>query len=110
MELMKSLHTTQDLVEEILEQNETARSSDNYLMYLVFKTIGLQKGVNIDNISMPTFLLNMQQYGMPSFETVRRTRQKIQQRRDDLRPAGKVAEHRADNEDIYYRYAGGTRR
>ena len=75
---MSELQTTQDLVKEILKTSPKARNSDNYLLYAVYSTVGKRHGIDIDNMSVPTFFLHLKEYELPSPETIRRTRQKIQ--------------------------------
>ena len=65
------------------------------------------KGINLYELTVPMFLLNMKDYGFPVFETVRRTRQKIQAARPDLAACEAVQEHRAENEAAYRAFARG---
>lgn len=75
---MNNLKTTTELVKEVLIAQPKARNSDSYLYYCVISIIGRRNGIDIDAMSIPSFLLNMKQNNMPAFETVRRARQKIQ--------------------------------
>ena len=59
---IKELKTIHNLVKNILEEHPQARNSDNILYYYVIKHIGAQKGINIDSMSLPNFLLNMKAY------------------------------------------------
>ena len=76
--MASELKTTHDLVLEILKASPKARNSDNYLLYAVYATHGKRHGIDIDHMSVTTFFLHLKEYGFPSPETVRRTRQKIQ--------------------------------
>ena len=75
----KEIKTTHDIVLKILVENEDARSNDNKLYYLVCKEIGSRQGINIAHVSFEKFFtVALAEYGLPAYETVRRTRQKIQ--------------------------------
>jgi hypothetical protein len=50
------------------------------------------------------FLLNKKRLGFPPFETVRRSRQKLQRKFPELRANKEVAEQRADNETAYRQF------
>ena len=53
------------------------------------------------------FLLNMSDMGIPAFETVRRTRQKIQQEYPELASAEAVQGFRAAREEAFRGFALG---
>lgn len=101
----RQLRGTHKLVEDILHSNQQARNSDNILMYLTYKTIGAKNGVNLDQISASDFLLKREELGMPSFETIRRSRQKVQELNPELRPDRQVERFRRENEEIFRSYA-----
>jgi hypothetical protein len=102
MNKAKELRTTTDLVKHILETVPATRNSDTLLYYRVCdaidsKSLGLSFGY---------VLLSMNELKLPGFETVRRSRQKIQQAHPEL--AGKEVEgHRMINEEIFREYARG---
>lgn len=101
------LLTTQALVLEILKASPRARNSDNYLLYAVYATVGKRHGIDIDKMSVPTFFLHLKEYGFPSPETVRRTRQKLQAAYPELAGDEQVEGYRAYNEEKYRDYARG---
>lgn len=103
----KDLYRTSDLVKAILEQDKRARNSDSFLYLRVLGVLGLKNGIDIDSMSITTFLLNMTEYGFPPFESVRRTRQKIQHEHPELAGNREVREQRAINEGVYKNYAKG---
>ena len=76
----KELISIQDVVYEILEKNTDARNNDDFLYYLVCKLI-------------------------PSTETVRRTRQKIQAANPWLAGNRYVRKMRQKNEQAFREYA-----
>ena len=102
---MKELRNTTALVKEILTTDERARNSDSFLYFRVIETIGKRNGMNIDGISVAAFLLNMGMWGFPKFESVRRTRQKIQEHCPELAACKAVEGFRAEKEKIYREYA-----
>lgn len=104
------LQTTASLVKQILQEDEQARCSDNYLNYLVLKKIGEQKGINIDNTPILQYLLHLSEWGFPTFETIRRTRQKVQAENPELSANGVVKDYRRKNELIYRAYAKRSER
>lgn len=106
---MKSLQTTQELVREILISFPEARNSDNYLYYKVLSIIGKRNGVDIENMSVTKFFLNIKDYHVPPFETVRRTRQKIQRSFPELAGTSQVEALRAIREEAFREYAKGAK-
>lgn len=90
-----------------LQTSLKARNSDNYLYYMVCKAIMQAGGVNIDNISFKDGLLHRDRYNLPNYETVRRTRQKIQQENPMLAATDEVAAERAIREEAFREFARG---
>lgn len=88
-----------DLVKKILEENVLARNSDRVLYFYILRAI------DETALSMSTkdFLLHAE--NVPSFETVRRTRQKVQEQNPELRASDKVKEYRRENEKEYLQFA-----
>lgn len=105
MNTTRKLYQTTKIVQGILEKDVEARNSDNYLYYKVLSVVGRMNDIDINSMSIPTFLLNINEFGFPAFETVRRTRQKIQAEIPELR-GNKTVEHmREMNEEEYRKYA-----
>ena len=104
---LNELKTTQGIVLEVLKEQPMARSSDNHLCYLVYKIVGKKNGIDIDSMSMPAFFLHMKEYGFPSTETIRRTRQKLQAENPELAAEGNVEAQRILNEEAFREYARG---
>ena len=104
---MQSIIKTSDLVKEILTSDKQARNSDSYLYLKVIDHIAKQRGINLHLLSVPIFLLNGADMGFVGFETVRRTRQKIQQRHPELAACETVEGFRAANESEYRAFACG---
>lgn len=105
--MLNELSTTTNLVKSILEKDEQARNSDSFLYLKVLEHIAERKGVALYYLPVPMFLNHMKEFGFPIFETVRRTRQKLQAAYPELAACDKVAEMRSANEVDYYQYAKG---
>lgn len=104
---MLDLKNTTALVKSILEQDKQCRNSDSLLYLKVLSVVGKQKGIDLEKMSVPYFLLNLHGAGFPGFETVRRTRQKIQQHHPDLAACEAVEGFRAENEREVRAYVAG---
>lgn len=102
---MKELKTIRALVQTILEEDEKARNSDSYLYLRVLNTVAENEHINLNEIHVIDFLLNLSKSPFPPFESVRRTRQKIQEKHTHLAPCKVVEELRAENEEAYLEYA-----
>lgn len=105
---MNDLKTTTALVKAILQQDKQCRNSDSFLYLKVLSVIGKQRGIDIDKMSIPYFLLNLHGASFPCFETVRRSRQKIQQHHPELAACETVEGYRAENESEYREFARGV--
>lgn len=99
------LKNTTTLVKAILEENKQARNSDSFLYFQVLKRLGKEKGLDLDYISVTVFLLHMAEWGFPPFESVRRTRQKLQAEFPELSANRTVAAHRTENEKVFRQFA-----
>ena len=95
------------LVKNILEDEPQTRNSDNLLYLRILGVFAEYKGINLKNISVPYFLENSQKIGFPNFETVRRTRQKVQAKNEHLKGVKAVRSKRKKNEAIYKEFARG---
>lgn len=100
-----SLKRTTDIVKKLLIDKPECRNSDNILYYNVLKYVGQKNGVDIEKMSIPTFLLRMKDYGFPGFETVRRSRQKMQADFPELSATDEVEGYRNLKEQEYRNYA-----
>lgn len=105
---MNDMKNTTALVKAILEQDKRCRNSDSFLYFRVLGIIGMRKGIDINEISIPYFLLNMSGTEFPPFESVRRARQKIQEHNPELAACDAVADARAMNEAMFRDYARGV--
>ena len=105
--MKERLNTTLALVRNILESDDLARNSDNHLYLKVLETVASSKGIEIDldNISITDFLVNMDLMGFPPFESVRRARQKNQAKFPWLAASDEVTMLRSENEEAYREFA-----
>ena len=94
-----------DLVHQLLVEEPVCRNSDNILYWRVLQTLGSRKGIDIENMSVPTLLFRMKDYGLPTIESVGRARRKIQEQNPDLCADGDVEAHRMLLEEEYREYA-----
>jgi hypothetical protein len=108
MSKAKQLITISNLVKTILETNPQTRNSDSLLYLKVLEHVAIQKGLDLSTFSVPYFLIHMNLYNFPCFESVRRTRQKIQNQYPELKGCEAVQEARAENEQIFRQYAKGS--
>lgn len=104
---MLDLKNTTALVKSILERDKQCRNSDSFLYLKVLSVVAKRKGINLENMSVPYFLLNLHGAGFPPFESVRRARQKLQAAHPELAACEAVEGFRADNEVEYREYARG---
>lgn len=102
---MKELKTIKALVKAILERDEKARNNDNYLYLVVIETIAKAHKIDLRKVSVADYLYYMSGRNFPPFESVRRSRQKIQAECPHLAPCKVVEEYRAENEEAYREFA-----
>ena len=104
---MVDLKNTTALVKSILEQDKQCRNSDSFLYLKVLSAAAKQKGIDLEKMTVPYFLLNLHGAGLPPFESVRRARQKLQATYPELAACERVEGFRMENEAQYRAYAGG---
>ena len=102
---MNEIKNTADLVKQVLMMNQKARNSDNYLYYVICKAKLAERGIDIDRISFKDGLLQRNEFGLPNFETVRRTRQKVQQCFPELSGTDETEAMRVIQEEAFRAYA-----
>ena len=99
--MRNTLRKTKALVKQILEENPQARNSDNELYIQICNKLN----PSICFAPFGEVVCNLNEYGLPPFETVRRSRQKVQEEHPELRPCDEVALYRAENETAYEEFA-----
>ena len=105
MKKVKELLTLTELVYSILALDKKARNSDTYLYYKVPESQARKKGIDIDSMSITDFFLKSKELGFAHFESVRRTRQKLQAKHSFLSASEEVQEYRAENEVAFREFA-----
>lgn len=105
---MNELKTVSALVKNILIESEQARNSDNVLYLLVLKFYAERKGVNLNCVNVCDFLSYLDHKVFPAFETVRRSRQKVQEVYPELAATENVGRRRASKQQEYRNFANGT--
>ena len=98
---MRNLKTIEKKVRAILEKNEDARN-DDMVLYLALCNVCLK-----DAGAMPLAeIMTQHKYlGLPSFESVSRTRRKLQVKYPELAGSRPVQKLRATGEKAYRKYA-----
>lgn len=104
---MTELRKISDLVKAMLVEDEMCRNSDSYLYLRVLSVIAERKSIDLRDITIPNFLVNLHGSVFPSFSSVRRARRKAQEHNPELRACEKVQEYRAENEAEYRAFARG---
>ena len=99
------LKNTTALVKSILEQDKQCRNSDSFLYLKVLSAVARPKGIDLEKMTVPYFLINLHGAGLPPFESVRRARQKIQAAYPELAACEAVEGFRAENEREYREFA-----
>ena len=105
MNKAKELKTTTALVKAILEDDKPSRNSDSVLYLKVLTKVCEKKEIDIVNLTVPSLLLLGKQLGLPGFETVRRSRQKIQAKNPKLAGSKEVQAYRGANEVVFREFA-----
>lgn len=98
---MEDLKTVEGVVRSILVDYPDARNSDN-ILYSIY--VGK---VNPDVLHMPVsdYLLHFKDFGLYRFESLARTRRRIQEDEPELRGVEDVRRWRNENEKQFYEYA-----
>ena len=102
---MENLKTVSALVKNILENDHKARNTDNHLYLKVLEHYSGHHGIDIHAMTVPVFLKELDKHSFPGFETVRRSRQKVQATYPDLAPTENVGRKRSKNEMVYKDFA-----
>lgn len=98
---MSKCAKVEPVVKKVLEEKPYTREDDFALVYEVFKEFV----PNLDDLSFQDVMINHKEYGLPYFESVRRTRPKLQNKYPELLPPQQVQEARKLEETDYRNYA-----
>lgn len=89
-----------DLVKKILEQNNQARNSDKECIWQVYRKLGIVKEVEWFGSREAIIKENFLAKNVPSSETIRRSRQKIQELYPELQAtSSQVRKRRQQKQD-----------
>lgn len=102
---MNDLKAVSAIVKSILMENTRARNDDNVLYLMVLNHVSNRNGIDIQSMTVPVFLMKMKEYGLPGFETVRRSRQKVQADNPELEGTESTRRKRAKQEAVYREFA-----
>ena len=102
---MNDLKAVSAMVKVILTENVQARNDDNVLYLKVLQIVSNRNSIDLQSMTVPVFLMKMKEYGLPGFETVRRSRQKVQADNPDLAGNAAVRRKRAKQESVYREFA-----
>ena len=98
---MDNLKTVEGKVKAILQKNEDARN-DDMVLYLALCNLYL---ADAGNMPLAQILTNYKELGLPSFESVGRTRRKLQEKYPELLGSVRMQKIRAKGEKAYRRYS-----
>ncbi len=101
MELKK----IKDLVFETLKQGEVFRENDDKLYLAICVKVFSYNDRCLTTMTVGEFFTNRKRLGLPSFESVRRSRQKVMEEHPELKPCEKVLEARKKQEEKFYKFA-----
>lgn len=101
MSKTKELKATTELVKQLLEKIPATRDNDDYLYYKVCEA----RNKSCLHLPFSMVIMNRKQYKLPAFESVRRTRQKLQEHNPELAACDTVEGFRIINEQEFREYA-----
>ena len=98
---MKDLKSVEKKVRAILEKNEDARNDDMVLFLSLCNTCLKDAGA----LPLAEIMTQYKYLGLPSFESVSRTRRKVQARYPELVGSRSIQKLRSTGEKAYRKYA-----
>lgn len=105
MNKAKELKTTRGLVKAILTDIPQTRNSDSFLYLKVLQRIAGVNDIDLEKISVPSFLIGLSSSPFPCFESVRRSRQTLQRENPELSANEEVQEFREENEVVFREFS-----
>lgn len=103
MNKAKELKQTTKIVREIMENDERARNSDDYLILAVCTSINPECA----DLPFSEVMKHRKELGLPVFETIRRTGQRIREKHPELCGNEVVEAVRQLNQEVFRDYAKG---
>ena len=104
---MNELTKISQTVKVVLENDEKARNDDQHLWLEVLKIFAAPRGLDIGKMPLEVFLSCCNSMGLPNSESVRRSRQKNQEKYPELRATDEVVRKRREREKTYRNFARG---
>lgn len=99
------LRQVKKIVTAILEEDKKARNDDRYLYMQVIKRFEKILGLYALDYPLEMFLTDSMFKDFPCFETVRRSRQRVQAKRPDLASDKRIEQLRNEQEQDYRTFA-----
>lgn len=104
-----SVRSEQNMLKErvrtILLADESTRNSDDRLYLAVCYQVSAERGINLTQLPVTSFLSQRKAFGFPSYESVGRARRKLQEKDETLCSAEQVERMRAKREKEYEEWA-----
>lgn len=100
---MNKLKNTKELVKAILQNDPQTRNSD---MLLYLKVCKIKNTTALD-LPFAAVITQLDKLNLPPFESVRRSRQKIQEEHPELAACDVVEGFRSENEHAFREFARG---
>lgn len=104
---MRSLYTVEERVLAILKKNKEARNDDMLLYVLVCRSYFNNKDNDIGQMPFAFVMASYKELNIPHFESVRRSRAKIQSEHPELACSPEVRKARNRCENMYRTYVKG---
>lgn len=103
---MNNPNTIENIVLELLKENEEVRSDDMKLYLLVCEKVNpLPCHREIGTLTFASVMLHYKELNLPHFESVRRSRAKLQSMYDELAGDPSCRKSRKQIEKVYRQYA-----
>lgn len=99
----KILRKLEKTVREIMTEDPVTRGDDDILYVRVLK----KAGIEINNITAETYIMNYRRLKLPTIESVGRCRRRVQAKDETLKPTPEIELKRRKTEQSYYYYSIG---
>lgn len=103
MSSSKILRKLEKTVREIMVEDPVTRGDDDILYVRVLK----KAGIEINNITAETYIMNYRRLKLPTIESVGRCRRRVQAKDETLKPTPEIELKRRKTEQSYYYYSIG---
>lgn len=106
---MDNLKTIMAVVKDVLEREPFCRNSDSFLELEVLKVYAKDLGLDIGEMTVDTLYKNRVAWGFPKSESIRRTRQLIQAKHQELAPSEPIDAYRLAKEERIKSFVRGAK-